>query len=370
VGGKWITARRILIAAWSREFIPPVEGFETAKYLTSTTVLTLMRQPRSIIIIGGGYIAAEYGHFFSAIGTKVTILGRNRSFVPFEEPEISEELQRRLSERMEIHTGMEAIKAGKRLTKKFVTVRELATKKERTFTADEVLVAVGRVSNADKFHPEAAGVKTDNKGWVIVDKYLRTNVEGIYAIGDAIGRHMFRHTANHESEIVWNNMMTENDEELEEFDESAIPHAIFTYPEVAAVGMKESQAVRDHLVVVGTSPYIDTVKGYAMGEPTSFFKVILDARTKRILGAHAIGPHATALIHPIIYLMNAGDGTYSPLVQAQTIHPSLEEVMVGAFGNFRPGKGQEEKFGHHHHHHHGHDHDHGHAHDHSHNEGH
>jgi dihydrolipoamide dehydrogenase len=173
---------------------------------------------------------------------------------------------------------------------------------------------------------------------------------------------MFRHTANHQSEIVWNNMRAPDESAMEEFDEHAIPHAVFTYPEVASVGMTETEAIKGRIVLVGSARYHDTVKGYAMDERTGFFKVIMDAKTRELLGAHAVGPNATALVHPIIYLMNAGDRTYRPIAMSQTIHPSLEEVMAWSFGNIRPGKGQEKSFGHHHHH--GHDHQHEPDHDH------
>jgi dihydrolipoamide dehydrogenase len=192
-------------------------------------------------------------------------------------------------------------------------------------------------------------VKVDEKGFVIIDKYTRTNVDGIYAIGDAIGRNMFRHTANYESEVAWSNMMAEKEEDMIELDEHAVPHAVFTWPEVAGVGLREMDAIeKGKLVLVGQASYKDAIKGYAMGDDgSSFVKVILDAKTRKILGAHAVGPHATAMVQPLVYLMNSGKGTYMPLVKAQTIHPAMEEIMVRAFGNLRPGKGQEKFFGHH-----------------------
>ena len=354
--GRKFSAPLILIAAGSRETIPDIKGLEEAGYLTSTTALELKKTPKSLVIIGGGYIATEFGHFFSAMGTEVTILGRNRHLVPQEEPEISEELKGRLSERMEVHTGLEVVKAGKKLFGKYVNAKDRDTGEEHTFSAEEIMVAVGRGSNSDIFHPEASGIEVDGKGWVKVDRYLRTNVEGIYAIGDAIGRNMFRHTANYESGVAWNNMMAKNEEDLEELDEHAVPHAVFTYPEIASVGLREEEAVKEHLVMVGKASYTDAIKGYAMEEPTSFVKVIIDAKTNVILGAHAIGPHATAMVQPLVYLMNAGKGTYMPLIKAQTIHPAMEEIMVRAFGNMRPGRGQESKFGHHGHGEHGHSH--------------
>jgi len=361
VGDRKITAPTIVIAAGSRESIPPIDGIEDIGYLTSTTALELKTPPKSLVIVGGGYIAAEMATFFSAVGTKVKVVGRNERLVPREEPEVSKELKRRMKQRMEVHTGMEVVSAGRDEKGKFVSAKSKRTKKVYRYHGEEVLIAVGRGSNSDLFHPEKTGVEVDKKGWIKVDGYLRTNVEGIWALGDAIGRNMFRHTANYEADVVWENMNAESEKKMVELDEHAVPHAVFSFPEIASVGLKEEEAVQGTLVVVGEAKYTDAIRGYAMGDEGSFVKVIVDAETRKILGAHAIGPHATAMVQPLVYLMNAGKGTFLPLAKAQTIHPAIEEIMVRAFGNLRPGKGQESMFEHSHAHHHGHSHGHSHS---------
>lgn len=346
-GGK-ITAPLILIAAGTRENVPPVKGLLETGFLDSTSALKLKKPPKDLIMIGGGYIAAEMAHFFDSMGVHVTILGRNKVLLPQEEPEISNEVKRRLSQRMKVYTNYEVMEAGIEKGKKYVIARDRDTGKRYRFRAEEIMVASGRRSNADLFKPENTGVKVDQRGFVIIDKYMRTNVEGIFAIGDAIGRNMFRHTANYESEVAWKNMTAKNEKEMIELDEHSVPHAVFTWPEVAGVGLREQDAIEQgNLVMVGQASYTDAIKGYAMGdEGKSFVKVILDAKSRKILGAHAVGPHATAMVQPLVYLMNSGKGTYTPLVKAQTIHPAMEEIMVRAFGNLRPGKGQEKYFGH------------------------
>jgi len=353
VDGEKITAPFILIAAGTREAVPPVKGLKEVGFLDSTTALQLEDPPESLIIIGGGYIATEMAHFFDSMGVKVTVLGRNTYLIPQEEPEISMELKRRLKERMKVHTNYEVLKAGEENGEKFVVARDRKNDKKFRFRAKEIMVAAGRKSNADLFRPEKTGVKVDGKGYVIIDAYMRTNVEGIFAIGDAIGRNMFRHTANYESEVAWTNMMAKSENEMVELDEHAVPHAVFTWPEVAGVGLREQDAIdQGKLVLVGQGFYTDAIKGYAMGDDgSSFVKVILDAKSRKILGAHAVGPHATSMVQPLVYLMNSGKGTYTPLVKAQTIHPAMEEIMVRAFGNLRPGKGQEKYFGNHEHDH-------------------
>jgi dihydrolipoamide dehydrogenase len=212
------------------------------------------------------------------------------------------------------------------------------------------LIAAGRRSNADLFHPERTGVETDEHGWIVVDPFLQTSKEGIWALGDALGKHMFRHTANYHASLVWSNAFGGHKHRVEE---QAVPHAVFTHPQIGSVGLTEAQARAEHEILVGINPYINTAKGYAMGEEDGFAKVVVEQGTGRILGAHVIGPHAAILVQPIVYLMNAGEGDYMPLARAQTIHPALSEVVIGAFGNLRP-------VGAHAHHHHDHAHEHEH----------
>jgi dihydrolipoamide dehydrogenase len=144
---------------------------------------------------------------------------------------------------------------------------------------------------------------------------------------------MYRHTANYESEVVWQNAFTEHEHPV---DEHAVPHAVFTHPQIASVGMTEEEAKKSHDILVGVKNYYDVVKGYAMGEEEGFVKVIVEMGTGWILGAHIIGPHAAILVQQLVYLMNTEEQDYLPLAIAQTIHPALSEVVVGAFGNLRP----------------------------------
>jgi mycothione reductase len=176
-------------------------------------------------------------------------------------------------------------------------------------------------------------VKTDGRGWIEVDRFLQTTKEGIWALGDATGKHMFRHTANYEAQVVWANAFSERSYAV---DEHAVPHAVFAHPQIASVGMTEERAKAEHDILVGVKQYRDTAKGYAMGEEDAFAKVIVERDTGKILGAHIIGPHAAVLVQQLVYVMNTEDQDYLPLARAQTIHPALSEVVVGALGNLRP----------------------------------
>jgi mycothione reductase len=333
VGKELITADTIIIASGARPLIPPIEGLEKVGYLTSATIFDIKEPPESLVIVGGGYIGAEFAHFFSAIGTKVTILGRNPRLLPQEEPEISELLRKKMSRYCQVYTGYEVVRAEINHGLKTVIATNGADGQPYEFSGQEILVAAGRRSNLDILKPEKTGVETDEKGWIKTDPFLRTTKEGIWAFGDALGKHMFRHTANYQSEVVWGNAFTDHKHPV---DEHAVPHAVFTCPQVASVGMTKEQAKQSHEILVGVKKYYDVVMGYAMGEEDGFVKVIVDGETGRILGAHVIGPHAAILVQQLVYVMNAEEQDFLPLVRAQTIHPALSEVVIGAFGDLRP----------------------------------
>lgn len=334
VGEETISAPKIVIASGARPLLPPAEGLAEVGYLDNVSVLNLERLPRSLIIIGGGYIACEYAHFFSAIGVKTTILGRNPRLLKEEEPEISEIVQRQLGRFVDIRTNHEALRVSKGWRGKVVAVQDRHSGRRYEIKAEEIMVAAGRISNADLLKPERSGVRTDEQGWVVVNEYLETSKEGIWALGDATGKYMFRHTANEEADIVWSNAFGDHKHEMRY---QAIPHAVFTYPQVAAVGMGEAEARQQvKQLLIGHAHYGEVAKGYAMGEEDSLVKVLVDGENGRILGCHVVGSEAAILVQAITYLMHAGEGDYMPLALSETIHPALSEVVMRAFGALEP----------------------------------
>lgn len=334
VGKEKITAPVIVIASGSRLMVPNIPGLKEAGYLDNVSVLDLKEPPKSMIILGGGYIACEFGHFYSAMGTKITILGRNPRLLKHDEPEISALVKRRFSKYVKIHTGIEAVKVEVKDGMKIVHAKSKADGKIYQFKAEEILLATGRRSNADLLKPNTTGVKTDPQGWIKVNEYLETSKPGIYALGDALGVHMFRHTANDEAAVVSRNIFSEHKVKM---DYHAVPYAVFGYPQVAGVGMTQAQAVAAGLnILVGKSKYSDVTKGYAMGENDTLIKVIVDWETRKILGAHIAGPEASDLCMQLVYLMNTPDQTYIPMARAQVIHPALSEAVTRAFGNLQP----------------------------------
>lgn len=332
VANEEISAEKIIIAIGARPKIPDIEGLDKISYLTYETIFSIKKPPKSLIIIGGGYIASELGHFFSSIGTDITIIGRNPRLVANEEPEISKLLKEKMSKSMLILTNNEPVKVRDNKNLKVVTIRDISTGITSDISSEEILIAAGVKSNSDLLKPENSGIDITANGWIKVNENLETTKKNIWALGDIIGRNLYRHTANYESDIVIKNAL-ENERIV--IDEHAVPHAVFTYPQIGSVGMTEVEARKKHQIYVGIGKYSDTAKGYAMAEKDGFVKVIIDAATNKILGAHIIGPEASVLVQQIVYLMNAGDEDYSPLVRAQTIHPALSEVILQAFGNLR-----------------------------------
>jgi mycothione reductase len=350
VGGETITSRFIILGAGSKPSIPPVKGLEEVGYLTSDTVLGLSQLPESIAVIGGGYIAAEYGHFFSAMGSKVTIVGRNRQFLPDEEPEVSAVAKFELQKHMTIMTNHEVreVKKLKNGLKKLVAVNR-ETGESVEISADEVLVASGRISNSDILHPERAGIKTDKEGWIVTNEFLETSQPGVWALGDATGRFLFKHKANYDASIVYYNAVLKRGVKA---DYHAVPHAVFTYPEVASVGLGEKEAIQQYgedFILIGSHRFADTAKGQAMGivEENYFVKVIVLKDSLKIVGAHIVGPHASVLIQEIINLMYTPEQSARPILNAMHIHPALSEVVQKALDALAPPEAYHHMLEHH-----------------------
>lgn len=345
-GSRTLTAPQFVIASGARSLVPPIPGLVESGYLDNISLLDLKKPPQSLIIIGGGYIGCEYGHFFSAMGTEVTILGRGPRLLGGEDPEISEGLHESLSRYCRLLTGHEVLSVERDGEKKLVSAREAKDGLIRQFEAEEILLAAGRRSNSDLLHPERTGVQTDRHGWIEVDEYLQTSKKGIWALGDAIGKHMFRHTANYEARIAAHNILRaqgKGDQKAPEYH--AVPYAVFSHPTIAGVGMKEAEAKAQGLkVLVGRARYTDSAKGVAMAEEYGLVKVVLEEESGRILGASIIGSEAPELIQQVVYLMNTESQDLSTVIRSQVIHPTINEVLARAFsrlersGNREPSR--------------------------------
>lgn len=329
VKGEPIRAEKhIFIASGSRPSIPPIKGLDQMDYLTNESVLKLKERPVSMLIIGGGYIAVEYAHFFTAMGTQVTVLEMGDRLVAGEEPEISALLQKVMSRRMEVYTSTRAEEVEKS-GKGYTVVTRDASGKVKEFTAESIMIAVGRKSNSDLLKPGNTGAATDERGFIKVNDYLETTKPNIYATGDANGQQMFTHVANQEAVIAAHNAFHPQKIKM---NYSAAPHAIFSHPQIAAVGLTEEKAKKDYDILVGRARYYDVAYGEAMMETEGFAKAIVDKESRRMLGFHIIGPHASILIQEVINAMAHG-GDISLISQGMHIHPALSELIPATLSN-------------------------------------
>ncbi|MBN1644278.1 MAG: FAD-dependent oxidoreductase, partial [Dehalococcoidales bacterium] len=323
VSGERLEGKKIFIAAGSRPFVPPIKGLADIDYLDNESVLELKEPPDSLIIIGGGYIAVEYGHFFAAMGTKVTILEMADRLVLSEEPEIAELLKKKLGERLTIHTGSQAEEI------KTVTggVTVVATDKgsgvRQEYTARRMMMAVGRRSNADLLHLDKAGIEVDNRGFIKVDDFMETSRKNIYAVGDIVGKQMFTHMANRAAAIVADNLMQDSKNKV---DFNIVPHAVYSYPQIASVGLREEEARKEHDIRVGTAMFSDIAKGEALMDTESFAKAIVDKGAGRLLGFHVIGPAAPEIIQEVVVAMTSGGGI-DEIYNGIHIHPAITELV-------------------------------------------
>jgi mycothione reductase len=332
VGADVLKADIILLTTGSKPIVPAIKGLAEINYHTSDTLLEMTELPGSMAILGGGYIAAEYGHFFAAMGTQVTIIGRNPQFLPEEEPEVSALAKSELSRHMRFLTNHEVVEVqdGGKGKKKILAENRAGGSKVELY-AEEILVATGRGPNTEILRPEKANIKTDKGGWIVVDESLETSQPNIWAFGDANGKYPFKHKANYEAFIVYNNAIL--GEKLKA-DYHAIPHAVFTHPEIVSVGLKEREAIEtwgEENVLIGFKRFEDTAKGEAMAVQDYFVKVIVEQRSNRILGAHIIGPHASILIQELVTLMYTPSQSALPIIYGMHIHPALGEVVERAF---------------------------------------
>ncbi len=325
VDGEKLTANKILISAGSRPFIPPVEGVEEVDYLTSKDALKLEERPESMIIVGGGYIAAELAFFYNEMGTEVTIVERGDKLLGREDKEVSEKFTEISKNRYNVILEASAEKVEEENGEKVAHLDN-----GETVRADQMLMATGRRPNTDKLNlEENTSIRLTERGFIETDKGLQTSVEDVYALGDIADNWMFKHSANYEASIVYKNM---NDMDVEA-DFTAMPHAVFTDPQIAGVGETE-QELEENEVEYRKSvyQYENTGMGQALKEENGFVKV-LASEDGDILGCHIIGPEASTLIHEVLPVMRSG-GDIDNIKDTIHIHPALNEVVGRAFDQF------------------------------------
>lgn len=322
-GNETFSAEKVIIVGGTRADIVPIPGLDKVKYLTSTEALRLTKQPKHLVVVGGGYVACEIAHFYGALGTKVTILIRKDRLLREEDEEISTWFTKEFSKKYNVlfHTEIESLSQnGEKIT-------AILKDGKPKLVCDQLLIATGRIPNTDVLDVKTGGIKVDEQGFIKVNDYLETNLKGVWALGDIVGILPFKHTANHQSNYAIDNAFYGKRETV---DYHAIAHAVFSSPQVAGVGKTEEDLKLEGTPYkVGRAQYKEVVMGDAFKE-NGLVKVITDESKEEILGCHIVGPDASTLIHEVIVAMKT-TGKVADVKKSVHVHPALPEVVWNAF---------------------------------------
>ncbi|NIB98641.1 dihydrolipoyl dehydrogenase [Halobacterium sp. R2-5] len=322
-GTERLAGDRVVLAGGSRPLVPDgIDGTDDVDFLTSDDALRLTELPGRLVVVGGGYVAAEMAHFFRQMGSDVSIVGSGAVLVDREDRDAAERLTEAYEREHDLHLGYRASElAGE--SGEVVVTAESEDGDERTVRGDDVLLATGRQPNTDLWNVDAAGLETDDEGFVETDDYLATSVEGVWAIGDIAGNYMFKHSGDKEAEYAVENAVRGNRERVEY---PGMAHAVFGSPQLASLGRPESDV--DGEYAVGTREYEDVPLGSAM-RADGFAKAIV-GEDGGVLGFHVVGPEASTLVHEVSTAVAAGADA-ERIAETIHVHPALSEVVQGAF---------------------------------------
>jgi mycothione reductase len=327
--GETITADRFVLAAGSRAIMPDIPGIGDVTAHTSDTIMRIDAPPKSLLILGGGYIASEFAHVFSAFGTRVTVVNRSATLLGGEDEEVSRRFTDLMAHRVDLRLRRTVDRVESRPGGGVAVLTVDADDVKETLEADLLLVAWGRTPNGDTLEVGATGVELDENGYVVVDEHQQTTAEGIYALGDVCSPFQLKHVANHEARVVQHNLLHPDDRIRS--DHRFVPHAVFSDPQVAAVGLTEQEARRRGIrYVTAVKDYGTTAYGWAMEDTDHFVKLVADPATGLLLGAHLIGPQASSMIQPLIQAMSFGLGVREMARGQYWIHPAMIEVVENA----------------------------------------
>ena len=322
--GETITADQVVIATGSRPTAPDVPGLLDVPFHTSDTVMRIDDLPADALILGGGFVAAEMAHVLSAFGSRVTVVNRSGRLLRQEDGEVSHRFTQIACDRWDVRLDTEVEKVERHEGGVRAHLDDGST-----VDAELLLVATGRRPNSDDLGLDRAGVEVDDRGLVVVDAHQRTNVEGVWALGDVANPYQLKHVSNREARVVRHNLLHPDD--LVEADHRFVPSAVFSHPQVASVGLGEEEArAQGRAYVVGRRDYADTAYGWAMEDTTGFAKVLVDPTTGLLLGAHVLGTDAANLVQPLVQAMVLGNTAHEVARAPYWIHPALMEVVENA----------------------------------------
>ena len=333
VDGQVLTSEQIFINVGGRPRVPAFPGIDNVAFLTSTSLLELEELPAHLIIVGGSYVGLEFAQMYRRFGSDVTVIEQQPRLLSHEEPEVAAAIQAALeAEGIQMRLGAECIQLDQHAGS--LTANVHCSEDSPQITGSHVLIAVGRTPNTDELGLEKAGVETDHAGFIKVDDELRTNVPGIWALGDCNGKGAFTHTAYNDFEIVAANLFDGN---LRRRLSDRIPcYALFVDPPLGRVGLTERDALaQGHAIRVGSRPMTRVARAAEKGETRGLMKIVVDARSNLILGASILGVGADEAIHSIIDIM-AAKVPYTTLRNTVHIHPTVSELIPTVLGELGP----------------------------------
>jgi mycothione reductase len=329
VGSERISADTFVVATGSRPVVPAIDGLADVEFHTSDTIMQIDAVPKSLVIIGGGAIAAELGHVFGAFGSKVTIVQRAPRLLMAEDEQVSQRFTEIAAQRHRVLLDTVTLSVESRPGGVAVNVAgDAGAGPRETVEAATLLVATGRRPNTDLLDAVAGGLELDQHGHIATDSSYRTSVPGVWALGDAANHFQLKHVANAEARVVRHNLLHPDD--LRSVTK-LVPHAVFSDPQVASVGLTEQKARERGIdYVVGVRNYADVAYGWALEDTTGFVKLLADPVTRLLTGAHVIGPQAPALLQPLVQAMTFGQTVDQIAHDVLYIHPALTEVVEQA----------------------------------------
>jgi len=294
--------------------------------------------PRRLLILGGGFIAAELGHVFSAYGSEVTVLHRGALMLRHEDPEVSERFTAEFGRHVELRVGVRVDSVEHRAGEFRLHLSPVdgissdggtCPSESTVVVGDTLLVTTGRRPNGAELGVEVTGVELDERGYVVTDDTLATSAPNVWALGDIRNPAQLKHLANREARVVFHNVA--HPEDPIRLDERVVPHAVFSHPEIGSVGETEATLVEaGRRFVVGRRDYSDVAYGWALEDRSGFAKVLVDPESGRILGGHVIGPQAATLMQQIAQAMTFGLTAEQVAREQIWNHPGLPEVLENA----------------------------------------
>ena len=323
VGTERLTAPRVFINVGGRALVPDLPGVNDVAFLTNTTMVALDRLPRHLIVVGGSYVGLEFAQMYRRFGSEVTVVERSPRLISREDEDVSEAVKEMLvAEGIHVRTAAACIALSPHNDGVAISVD--CAHGDPIAVGSDVLLAVGRRPNTEDLGLDRAGVKTDARGYITVDDSLATNVPGIWAMGDCNGRGAFTHTAYNDFEIIAANLL---DGETRRLSDRLVGYALYVDPPLGRVGMTEAEArASGRKILVSKRPMSRVGRAIEKDETRGFMKIVIDAETRRILGAAILGTGGDEAIHGVIDMMNAG-ATADTLRWAVPIHPTVSELL-------------------------------------------